>query len=156
VRTAPVLLTLAVAAFAACGDDSTDPREPHDVPVLEIDASSQSVCLEVTEDLPDEVETVPVIDCAEPHTHEIYTEVEYTEKDVYPGEEELGSFAQVACLSEFETFVGISAFDSSLSYTWIVPSLDGWNKEDDRTVLCVLTNGEDDEDLVGSMRASDR
>jgi hypothetical protein len=98
------------------------------VPVLEIEASSRHpVCLQVTDEI-----------------------------DVYPGEEALGSFAQVECLSAFEPFVGVSAFDSSLSYTWIVPSLDGWNKEDDRTVLCVLTNGEDDEDLVGSMRASDR
>jgi hypothetical protein len=157
VRTAPLLLTFAVVVVAACGDDdSSDPSEPHDVPVLEIDASAESVCLDVTEDLPDEVETLPVIDCAEPHSHEIYMEVEYDVKDVYPGEEELGSFAQVECLREFETFVGISAFDSSLTYTWIVPSLDGWNKDDDRTVLCVLTNGEAGEDLKGSMGASDR
>jgi hypothetical protein len=159
VRTAPLLLTFAVVALAACGDDdSSDPGEPHDVPVLEIDASRQHpVCLLITEDLPDEVETLPVIDCAVPHTHEIYSTVVYTESDVYPGEEALSSFAQVDCLSEFEKFVGISAFDSSLSYTWIVPSLDGWNKDDDRKVLCILTNRDPTAGtLDGSMRASNR
>jgi Septum formation len=155
VRTAPFLLALGVVALAACGnDDSSDPREPHDVPVLEIEASPRHpVCLQVTEDLPDEVETLPVIDCAVPHTHEIYTTVVYTENDVYPGEEALGSFAQVECLSAFEPFVGVSAFDSSLSYTWIVPSLDGWNNEDDRKVLCILTD-RDGAELVGSQRGS--
>jgi hypothetical protein len=159
VRTAAYLLGFAVAALAACGgDDSSDPREPHDVPVLEIEASRRHpVCLQIIEDLPDEVETLPVIDCAVPHTHEIYATLVYTEKDVYPGEEELSSFAQVECLSEFERFVGISAFDSSLSYTWIVPSLDGWNKEDDRKVFCILTNRDPAEGtLEGSMRASNR
>jgi Septum formation len=155
VRTAPYLFVLAVASLAACGgDDSSDPREPHDVPVLEINASRRHpVCLQVTEDLPDEVETLPVIDCAVPHTHEIYGTREYAGKDVYPGEEELSSFAQVACLDAFEPFVGISAFDSSLSYTWIVPSLDGWNKEDDREVLCILTS-RDGQELVGTQRSS--
>jgi hypothetical protein len=155
VRTAPVLLTLGVVALVACGgDDSSDPRDPHDVPVLEIQASRRHpVCLKIAEDLPDEVETLPVIDCAVPHTHEAYATIDYVGKDVYPGEEELSSFAQVDCLSAFETFVGISAFDSSLSYTWIVPSLDGWNKEDDREVLCILTS-RDGEDLVGSQRSS--
>jgi hypothetical protein len=158
VRTA-LLLSFAVVALAACGDDdSSDPNEPHDVPVLEIEASRRHpVCLLITEDLPDEVETLPVIDCTVPHTHEIYSTVVYTESDVYPGEEALSSFAQVECLSEFEKFVGISAFDSSLSYTWIVPSLDGWNNDDDRKVLCILTNRDpNDGTLDGSMRASNR
>ena len=77
-RTAPFLLTLGVVALAACGgDDSGDPREPHDVPVLEIQASRRHpVCLKITEDLPDEVETLPVIDCAVPHTHEAYATVD--------------------------------------------------------------------------------
>jgi hypothetical protein len=117
VRTAPFLL--GVLILVACGDDdSSDPREPHDVPVLEIEASPRHpVCLQVTEELPDEVETLPVIDCSVAHTHEIFTTVPYTENDVYPGEEALGSFAQVECLSAFEPFVGGSPFDSSLSYT---------------------------------------
>jgi hypothetical protein len=70
VRTFGALLLLAVAV-AACGDDEADPLEPVEQPVLDIDVSRQSVCLLVTEDLPEEVEELPTIGCDVPHTHEI-------------------------------------------------------------------------------------
>jgi hypothetical protein len=156
VRTLRLLLASTLtAAIAACGDDDADPFEPSEQPVLEVDATRQSVCLLVTEDLPDEVEELPTIGCDVPHTHEIYATLEYTERDVYPGADALGEFAQVECLTAFEPFVGISAFDSSLSYTWLVPSLNGWNEEDDRDVLCVLAD-RDGGELTGSMRASEQ
>jgi hypothetical protein len=152
VRTLGALLLMAVAV-AACGDDEADPLEPVEQPVLDIDVSRQSVCLLVTEDLPEEVEELPTIGCDVPHTHEIYASVEYTEQDVFPGADVLGEFAQVECVTAFEPFVGISAFDSSLSYSWFLPSLNGWNEEDDRSVLCVLADREGQE-LTESMRDS--
>ena len=151
VRKLSIVLVLVVVA--ACGDDEADPLEPRQVPVLEIDTAGDPVCLKVEGVLAEEVETLPVIGCDVPHTHEIYDTIPYTETDVYPGVAELSSFAQVECLTAFETFVGISAFDSSLSYTWIVPTLNSWNDEGDRDVLCVLTNRADEE-LVGSKRSS--
>jgi hypothetical protein len=154
VRTLGALLLMAVAV-AACGDDEADPLEPVEQPVLDIDVSRQSVCLLVTEDLPEEVEELPTIGCDVPHTHEIYASVEYTEQDVFPGADALGEFAQVECVTAFEPFVGISAFDSSLSYSWFLPSLNGWNEEDDRSVLCVLADREGEE-LTESMRDSQR
>ncbi|MET0577193.1 MAG: hypothetical protein ABW122_00935, partial [Ilumatobacteraceae bacterium] len=102
---------------------------------------------------PPEVEKLPVIACEESHTHEIYATVEYDEKSVYPGVEELGAFAEVACLEEFEPFVGTSPVDSTLSYSWLVPTLGSWNDEDDREVLCVLQN-RDGAPLVGSVQSS--
>jgi hypothetical protein len=152
VRTFGALLLVAIAV-TACGDDEADPLEPVDEPVLDIDVSRNSVCLLVTEDLPEEVEELPTIGCDVPHTHEIYASVEYTEQDVYPGADALGAFAQVECLAAFEPFVGISAFDSALSYSWFLPSLSGWKDEDDRTVLCVLTDRDGDE-LTESMANS--
>ena len=73
-----------VVAVAACGDDEADPLERVEQPVLDIDVSRQSVCLLVTEDLPEEVEELPTIGCDVPHTHEIYASVEDTEQDVLP------------------------------------------------------------------------
>ena len=57
------------------------------------------------------------------------------------------------CLEAFEPFVGTSPFDSALSYSWLVPTLQSWNEEDDREVLCVLMN-RDGTPLVGTMRDS--
>jgi len=99
------------------------------------------------------VEQLPIIGCDVPHTHEIYATIEYDEKSVYPGVEELGTFAEVKCLQAFEPFVGTSAFDSSLSYSWLVPTLGSWNDEDDREVLCVLM-ARDGAPIVGSVHAT--
>ena len=110
------------------------------------------VCMEVDELMPAEVETLPIIDCAEPHSHEIYATIE-SPAEVFPGVEALGDFAEVKCLEAFEPFVGTSPFDSSLSYTWLVPTLQSWNEKDDREVLCVLMSRAGTP-LEGTMRDS--
>lgn len=87
---------------------------------------------------------MPYIACTESHTHEIYAVKEYDENAVYPGFDQLEDEARLACLSAFDAYVGRSAFDSSLFYSWLVPTLDGWNNKDikDRTTLCVLGAGD--------------
>ena len=148
-------MRLVALATTACSDDEADPNAPRDEPVLDVDtATGEPVCMLVSENLPPEVEELPVIGCDVAHTHEIYATLQYDEKDVYPGVEELSAFAQIECMNAFEPFVGRSAFDSQLSYTWLVPSLDGWNNEDDDEVLCVLA-ARDGAELNGSMRSKD-
>ena len=107
------------------------------------------MCLQVDENQEAEVKKLPVIDCAEPHSHEVFATVE-SDEEVFPGIDALESFAEGKCLVAFEDFVGTSAFDSALSYTWLVPTLDSWTEQDDREVLCVLMN-RDRSPLVGSM-----
>ena len=151
-RALVVALVAVGLVAAACSDD--DDTKPHSQKVLDIELNTGApVCMQVTEDLPPEVKTLPIIDCAQPHSHEIYATVTSTES-VYPGVDALGSFALVKCLSAFEDFVGISAFDSDLSYTWLVPSLNSWNDEKDREVLCVLAR-RDGSPLVGTMKGTE-
>lgn len=146
-----MLVAALVLVATACDNGDDDAGKAHSEDVLDVDpGAEQAVCLQVTDDLPAEVTKLPVIDCAEPHTHEVYATVVSSES-VYPGVDALGSFAQVKCLSAFEDFVGISAFDSDLSYSWLVPTLKSWNDDDDRDVLCVLAR-RDGSPLVGSMR----
>jgi hypothetical protein len=143
------LVAVGLVVTACSGDD--DDTKPHNQKVLDIELNTgQPVCMEVTEDLPAEVSKLPIIDCAQPHSHEIYATVTSTES-VYPGVDALGNVALTKCLSAFEAFVGISAFDSDLSYTWLVPSLKSWNDEKDREVLCVLAR-RDGSSLVGTMK----
>jgi hypothetical protein len=144
------LVALALLA-SACDDGNADPTEPHSEKVNKVDPNAESpVCMQVKPDLPAEVSKLPIIDCAQSHTHEIFA-TEKSKEQVYPGVDALGSFAQVQCLAKFQDFVGISAFDSQLSFTWLVPTLKSWNDHHDRTVLCVLTR-RDGSPLVGSMR----
>lgn len=148
-----VLIVFVANAGAGCSNDPQDPTKAADKAVLDVGVAG--TCLLVDDDLPAEVDKLPTIGCDQPHTHEIYMSLPYTENDVFPGLSELESFAQKACLSAFDEFVGISVFDSSLSFSWLVPSLDGWNKNKDRDVLCVLQDAKS-ASLVGSMRDSKR
>jgi len=134
----------------ACSDDSADPTKPQQEKVLEVgvDEDGNGACLLVDDALPPEIDKLPVIDCAQSHTHEIFAEIEYRDPanpdqvaDVFPGLVALESFAEVACFKAFEPYVGISPFDSRLAPTWLLPTLDGWNgKAKDRLVLCVLAD----------------
>jgi hypothetical protein len=135
-----------------CGGKS-DASKPKQQPVLDLGTGAEGTCLQVDNKLGAEVTKLPVIACDQPHTHEIYAVVHYTEKDVYPGTAELETFAQRECLRAFEPYVGISAFDSTLFFTWMVPSLEGWNTKKDRDVLCVL-GAQDGRQLSKSMKGS--
>ncbi len=124
-----------LVGLAACSSDK-DPDAPDSKGALTVDAGE---CLFVKADIGAEVSKLPVIDCTKPHTHEIFAKVDGIDSEVYPGLTALETYAEQECYGPaFTEFVGISPFDSALFITWIVPSLDGWNDEDDRTVLCIL------------------
>jgi Septum formation len=142
---------LAVAAVAGatalvgCSDDDG-------TGVLELGEMGPGTCLMVTDELGEEVSSLPVVDCVEDHTHEIFAAVEWEDPEaVFPGTEALDAKAEEVCVRDFEPYVGVSAFDSRLNFTWLTPTLGSWNDHDDRTVLCVLANP-DGAPLIGSMR----
>ena len=149
---------MAVAALGACsGGDDTNAT-----PVLDLTDNGPGTCLQVPDNLPAEVSKLPVIECSLPHTHEIYAAVNYTtpndpndDETVFPGQEALNTYAEQVCVREFEPYVHISAFDSSLAFTWLTPTLSSWNDHDDRAVLCVL-NDLNRAPLTGSMNGSGR
>jgi len=140
-------LALVLVASACSGDD--DPTAANEQNVFDI-STDTPVCMQVTDGLEPEVKELPVISCDQPHSDEIYATIESAE-EVYPGVVALSAFAEVRCLSAFEDFVGISVFDSTLTYSWLVPSLESWNTKDDRDILCVLMRT-DRAPLQGSMR----
>jgi hypothetical protein len=116
-----------------CSDDEEG------TPVLDFQPSDDGRCLFVDPGLEAEVSRLPEVPCEDEHTHEIFDVIEWDGSDVFPGLEALDEFAQNRCLVSFEEFVGISLFDSQLAYSWLVPTLDGWNRDEpDRDVICVL------------------
>ena len=110
---------------------------------------------------PDEVqaglEEVDVVPCADPHTQEVFelVEVETPEDDDdFPGDSELDAFAQAECLDPFTDYVGVDYIDSSLFITYLLPTVQSWNEEGDREVVCIAqTTGEQ---LQGSVEGSQR
>ena len=157
-RAAVLAIAFSVVAVSGCfgGDDDIEGGE-----ILNLDESvveGRCYDFDPTQDAKIE-ELPPELPCKDPHSHEIYAVVESTAA-VYPGLEALEAEAQVACLDEFEDYVGISPFDSELFSSWIVPTLQSWSAEGDgnkgdRQILCVvgLFGGGQ---LEGSMAGSQR
>lgn len=138
----------AVALLGACSDDEG-------APVLDLAEKGEGTCLVAAADLGPEVTNIPTIDCSKEHTHELYAVVPYDEDDVFPGLAALDTFAERVCIAAFEPYVGVSAFDSTLSFSWLVPTLASWNNDDDRDILCVVGLF-DGNTLTGSVRDSKR
>lgn len=133
-----MLVSVALTGFGCSSDP--DPTKPQAKSALQVEAST---CLLVDDTLGAEVETLPVIGCSLPHTHEIFAKITFTNgpgqaSDVFPGMGALEAFAERECFGLFEGFVGVNPFDSVLFISWIVPSLDSWSRQDDHQVLCVL------------------
>jgi hypothetical protein len=80
---------------------------------------------------------VPLVDCAEPHTAEVYHAERLPDGD-YPGIEPVKEAAVEACLDSFERFAGIDYDDSQhLDFAWYYPTEGSWSTGD-REVLCLL------------------
>jgi hypothetical protein len=82
--------------------------------------------------------------CTRPHNQEAYAKVAYTAADgstasAYPGDTLLSQFAQGACAQRFGGYVGVDYLDSSLFFTYLLPSPRSWENADDRNVICFVT-----------------
>ncbi len=126
------MLALVVASVAVgCSDDSKKG-------VLDLAKKGPGTCLVAAPDLGPEVTGIPTVPCTEQHSHELYAVVPYDGGDVFPGLAALDSFAERVCVAQFEPYVGVSVFDSTLTFSWLVPTLASWNNNDDRDILCVV------------------
>lgn len=131
--------TLAIfIVLTACSGSDGDGIDQQ--PVTELGQAGVGTCLQFGDDVGAEVTELPVTPCNVPHSHEIFAVVTSGES-VYPGFDALEETALTECLGSFEGYVGISPFDSSLIYSWLVPTLNSWNDEEDREIICVAANG---------------
>ncbi|WP_262391858.1 septum formation family protein [Nocardiopsis sp. CNR-923] len=83
------------------------------------------------------VSEVPVIDCGEPHDHEVYY-VGDLEGEEFPGRDEVADMASDRCREAFDAFVGVAHTESELDFTLLFPTESGWNEADDREILCLI------------------
>ena len=109
-------------------------------------------CIESTA-LDAAVDTVPVIECSEPHESEIYAAFQLDD-GAFPGTESITAEAEGLCLEAFEDFVGLAYEDSELLATTLTPTEDRWDRLKDREVLCIVIDGDDD--VTGTLRNANR
>jgi Septum formation len=131
---------------------------PRDEPGGEITASAEADAFEILKgdcidllaldgygDSPEgdefEVESVPVVPCAEPHTGEVYAEL-VMEGNEFPGAEAMAKKFDEWCYAEFEKFVGLSYDESVYGYTGFYPTQETWDQLDDRTLQCIVSSEE--------------
>ena len=96
--------------------------------------------------------------CSQKHNQEVYATVGYVAADgskpsTYPGNDLLTKFAQGACAQRFGPYVGVDYLDSSLYFTYLLPSPRSW-QADDRNVICFVTTagGTLDSSVKGSKK----
>jgi hypothetical protein len=160
--------TVSLTLLTGCGalnDFLSDGDAPRDEPGGEITASADADAFEIlTGDCIDlealdgygdaaegeeyEVETVPVVPCAEPHTGEVYAEL-VMKADKYPGDEGMSKKFDEWCYAEFEKFVGLSYDESKYGYTGFYPTQETWEQLDDRTLQCIVSS---EEPVEGSLK----
>jgi len=133
----PLALTAATLLLGACsGSDD----EGEGVSVLDLEPGA---CVLAQAEVTTEVESLTTVPCDVAHQQEVYAKVPYTAPDGtvgdFPGDATLLTFADGACAEAFEGYVGVDYRDSTLYFTYLLPSARGWDQGPDRDVLCLIT-----------------
>lgn len=136
----------ATASASGGGDDGGDDEGGEVTSVFDLESGD---CFSATGD---EVETVTVVDCEQPHLYEVFGVFDHEagNDDPYPGDEAMLEYADAECQPLFEDFVG-SDYESSIYWiTSVTPSDETWNEADDREIVCALKLGETATETTGS------
>jgi hypothetical protein len=127
-----------LATLSACTDD--DLRDADGTVVTAGTASVFELragdCLAPAPELTGEVAELPLVPCDEEHTQEVFGIVAHPD-DSYPGAEAVAAWADGACLTELERTLDLT-LDDGVFVSYLLPTFDGWNTNDDRDVTCVL------------------
>ena len=120
------------------GDDEPKPQA---VSVFKV---SVGQCFATPEQVQAELADIQSVPCDGPHRQEAYAVVDYqaptgVQGDAYPGDAALAAYADAACAQSFQEYVGISYLDSSLYFTYLLPSARSWQESGDRSVICFAT-----------------
>jgi hypothetical protein len=100
-----------------------------------------------------EVQSLPIVDCSQPHDNEVYAIFDYDGAE-FPGQEAINDVARELCLDRFEAYVGAPYATSVLEVFPITPTEDSWD-EGDREIICNVYNS-DLSKLTQSMRGAAR
>lgn len=93
-------------------------------------------CLAPPADAVGAAATIAVVPCADAHTQEVFSTVKHP-ADAFPGVDTLQRYADGQCAAELGTALGLSSADGWF-VSYLLPSFDSWNKQQDRSITCVL------------------
>jgi hypothetical protein len=140
------LLAVACATLALSGCSLLGVEVPEGEDVFSLAVAD---CL-ADADVPDEVTTVRVVDCALPHDSEIFARTT-ADDTTFPGADVLEARLVEFCRGEaFTDFVGIPFAESRYSTRGYYPTIESW-ANGDRELLCTIVD-ESGTPLTGSLR----
>jgi Septum formation len=93
-------------------------------------------------DLPEptsEVFDVSGVPCLEPHDAEVFSTFDI-DGDEFPGQRAVIRDAARGCKTGFADFIGVTYQRSALDMQYLYPTEQSWNTEDDREVVCAVTD----------------
>jgi len=104
-------------------------------------------CIGDTSGLTGETDELPLVPCETPHTQEVFALARHPE-EAYPGAGAVAAFADRTCLSALDTLLGLT-IDDGIAFSYLLPTSEGWDRDGDRTIVCVLVFPEE-AGMVGS------
>lgn len=136
--------TVAATTLGACSWFGGGSHSSVSQPVLSVGPGQ---CFSAPSSVHTQLTSLKRTPCTKPHALEAYARVPFTkQKNVadlaYPGSDALTKFAQSACAQQFRKYVGIDYLDSSLFFTFLLPSPQGWEQDLDRYVLCFIESSQ--------------
>jgi Septum formation len=131
-------------------DDAGDITDAGDVSAFDL---QEGDCIEVPE--PGEVSNVRGIPCGEPHDGEVYALFDLEGSD-YPGAKAADREAFDGCVGRFEDFIGLSYRRSELIIYYLQPTQTSWESQDDREVVCSVTEPKGKQITVETLEGAKR
>jgi hypothetical protein len=99
------------------------------------------------------VDSVAAVPCTQPHDAEVYAVFDLDLPE-YPGDDEVGTAAESGCIGRFAEFTGVEYAASRLEVVYLNPTQESWDEEDDRSVVCSVSDPEGP--ATGSLRGAAR
>ncbi len=115
-------------------------------------------CFDTIDDIVVGELAVWALDCATPHTFEVFDQFDYDgeqgEDGAYPGIDVVQEWSERACHDRFEAFVGKRWTVSELEIQLWWPSEESWDRGDDTVICAVLEDS--GERVTGTLRGAAR
>lgn len=150
------LVATAVVTLSGCGLFDRGGSNSDAVSVFSVKPGD---CFTAPPKVQAELSSLTRVACTKPHAQEAYASVDYQAKQGqtssgFPGPELLTGYAQGICAQEFATYVGVDYRDSSLFFTYLMPSARSWEQGKDRKITCFVTTA--GEPLTSSVKGTKR
>ncbi|HEY2042203.1 MAG TPA: septum formation family protein [Jatrophihabitans sp.] len=134
-------LIVVVLALSACSPFGRGKQKTSSVSVFSVKPGE---CFGAPGSVKTELSSLTRTPCTSAHAQEAYALVTYHAADgstptTYPGADALTNFAQGSCAQRFGDYVGVQYLDSSLFFTYLLPSARSWENQSDHDTICFVT-----------------